>query len=89
MIGQLYAPAALPLGKAVGIHRRMGGPQSRALRKWGREKLLTLLGFEPRTVQSLSSLITQYVLPLPNKQITTLLHGVSDFVPVYIDGMSC
>ena len=53
------------------------------------KKLLPLLGYEPRTVQSLSSLITQYVLPPPNKQITTLLHGVSNFVPVYIDGLNC
>ena len=50
------------------------------------EKLLPLLEFELRTVQSLASLITQYVLPSLNNQITTLLHGVSNFVPVYTDG---
>jgi hypothetical protein len=56
----------------------------------GEEKeLLPLLGFEPHTVQSLASLYTQYVLPIPNKQITSLLHGVSNFIPVYIDGLNC
>jgi len=49
------------------------------------KKFLPLLGFEPRTVQSLANLYTQYVLSPPNKQITILLHGVSNFVPDYAD----
>jgi hypothetical protein len=53
------------------------------------KKLLPLLGLEPRSVQSLAILYTQYVLTPPNKQITTLLHGVSSFVPVYFDGLNC
>jgi hypothetical protein len=47
---QLYAPAALPLGKElpVPLDMRMGGPQSWS-RRYGEEKnLLSLPGIEPR-----------------------------------------
>jgi len=65
------------------------GPKAARHVNWEEKKLLPLLGFEPRTLPSLAILYSQYVLPPPNKQITTLLRGVSSFVPVYIDGLNC
>ena len=37
------------------FYRRLGGPQERFGRTWGREKLSTPLGFNPRTVQHVAS----------------------------------
>jgi hypothetical protein len=54
--GQRHAPAALPLGKTwYPLCRGLGGPQGRSGRVL---KILTPLGFDPRTLQPVESRYT-------------------------------
>jgi hypothetical protein len=61
VVGQLYAPAALPPGKTrYPLYRRLGGPQGR----FGRvRKLSPPPGFDPRTVKPLANRYTDWAIP--------------------------
>jgi hypothetical protein len=61
--GQRHAPADLPQGKILyPLYRRLGGPHGRSGRVW---KILSIRGFDPRTVQSVASRYTDYAIPAP------------------------
>jgi hypothetical protein len=47
------------------LYRRPGGLQDRSRRVWRTENLLSLPGFEFRTVQRIASRYTDYAIPLP------------------------
>jgi hypothetical protein len=54
--GQRHVPAALPLGKTrYPFYRRLGGPQDRSGRA---RKISAAPGFDPRTVQPVTSRYT-------------------------------
>ena len=54
--GQCHAPAALPPGKTrYPLNRRLGGPQNRSRQV---RKISLPPGFDPRTVQTLTSRYT-------------------------------
>ena len=59
--GQRHAPAALPPGNTqYPSYRRLGEAQDSS----GRARKISLLpGFDPRTVQSVASHYTDYVIP--------------------------
>jgi hypothetical protein len=62
--GQHYAPTALPPGKAhYQLYRRQGGPQSWSGRP---QKISPPRGFDPRTVQTVASLYSDYAIPAAN-----------------------
>jgi hypothetical protein len=59
--GQRYAPAALPPGMTrYTLYRRLGGPQGRSAYV---RKISPPPGFDPRTVQLVASLYTDYAIP--------------------------
>jgi hypothetical protein len=61
--GQRSAPAALPPKKTrYPLYRRLGGPQSRFVQVW---KISPLSGFDPRTVQPVTSRYTDGAIPAP------------------------
>jgi len=62
--GQRHVPATLLPGKnRYPLHRRLSGPQSRC----GRVRNISPpVGFDPRTVQSVASRYTDYVIPARN-----------------------
>ena len=61
--GQRHAPAAFTPGKTRhSLYRKLGGPQGRSGRM---RKMSPNPGFEPRTVQPVASLYTDWVI-LPN-----------------------
>jgi len=66
MGGQRHAPAVLPPRKRPGAlcYRRLGEPQGRSERV---RKISPPTGFDPRTVQSLASRYTDYLLPTLQK----------------------
>jgi hypothetical protein len=58
--GQCHAPAAVPLGKTqYPLCRRLGGPQGQSV--WV-QKISHPLGFDPRTVQPITSRCTDYAI---------------------------
>jgi hypothetical protein len=59
--GQRHAPAALPPGMTwYPLYRRLGWPQGRSGRVL---KISPPPGFDPRTVQHVASLYTDYAIP--------------------------
>jgi hypothetical protein len=61
--GQRHAPATLPPGNTLyPLYRRLGGPQGRSRRV---RKISPLPGFDPRTVQPVSSRYTYWAIPAP------------------------
>ena len=60
MVVQRHAPAALPPGKTrYPLYKRVGGPQGRS----GEERKISLPpGIDPRTVQSVASHYTDYLV---------------------------
>jgi hypothetical protein len=69
VIGQLYTPAALPLGneRQYPLKRRLGGPQSQYAWFWRRGSILPLPGFETLTVQPVASHYTSYAVLTLNR----------------------
>jgi hypothetical protein len=65
MGGQHHAPAALPPGKTLDpLYKRLGGPQGR----YGPvRKISPPPGLDPRTVQPVASLYTDWAIPSPFK----------------------
>ena len=61
--GQLHAPATLPQGRDNCTHpiRSWVVPRD-SMDRFGRENLLPLLGFKPRTVQPVASRYVAYVI---------------------------
>jgi hypothetical protein len=58
---QRHGPAALPSGKTrYPFYRRLGGPQGRSGQV---RKVSPTPGFDPRTVQLVASLYTDYAIP--------------------------
>ena len=54
--GNRHGPVALPLGKNLySLQRRLGGTQGRSRRV---QKISSLLGFDPRKVQTVASRFT-------------------------------
>jgi hypothetical protein len=72
--GQRHVPATLPLGKTrYPLHKRLSGTQSRC----GRVRNISpSLGFDPSTVQSVTSYYTDYAIPAQN---------ISSYVYIYTD----
>ena len=60
VVGQRHPPAALPPGKTrYPLYKRVGGPQDRS----GEVQKISLPpGFDPRTVQSVASRYTDYLV---------------------------
>jgi hypothetical protein len=59
--GQLHAPAALPPGMTrYPLYRRLGGPQGRSGRL---RKISPPPGFDPQTIQLVTSRYTDWVIP--------------------------
>ena len=68
--GQHHAPAALPPGKTrYPLYRRLGRPQGRSGRL---RKISPLPGFDPRTVQPVTSRYTDCAIPAPISQCRKL-----------------
>jgi hypothetical protein len=69
--GQRHAPTALPPGKTrYPLYRRLGGPQDRSGRV---RKSSPPPGFDPRTVQPVTSRYTDWAIPAhPVKQCKSL-----------------
>jgi hypothetical protein len=65
---QRYAPAALPPGKRPGTHC-IGGPQGRSGRMW---KISPPPGFDPRTVQAVTSRYNDCVIAALSYKIMNL-----------------
>jgi len=66
---QLHAPAALPTGKTrYQFYRRLGGPQRRS----GQVRKISLpRGFDPRTVQPVTSRYTDWAIPAHKVKVTS------------------
>jgi hypothetical protein len=68
MGGQRHAPTALPPVKTrYPFYRRLGGPQRQSKRV---QKISTLPGFDPCTVQPVASRYTEWTIPAHSLYIT-------------------
>ena len=68
--GQRHVPADLPLGKTrYPLYRRLDGPQGMSEWVW---KISPPPGFDPRTVQSVTSRYTDCITPAPIKIVINL-----------------
>jgi hypothetical protein len=73
--GQRHAPAALPPGKTrYPSYRRLGGPQGRTGQV---RKISAPPGFDPRSVQPVTSRYTEWASPALHSALTTMKNGRS------------
>jgi hypothetical protein len=78
MGGKRHTPAILPQGKTrYPLYRRLGGPQDRSGRVW---KISPPSGFDPRTVQPVTSRYTDYAIPAQLYSYTPSLISALDGV---------
>jgi len=76
--GQRHVQTALPPGKTrYPLYRRLGGPEGRSGQVW---KISPPQGFNPRAVQPVASVCTDWAIPDMSTwdQKLLLLHGFQD-----------